>query len=81
MKVHRIDFDAVKRWRLKLREPLAQAALARMNRGDALADAVAATMQRIDDRAAELLAERGDGDVSLAAVEAAWEVLGVSDER
>ncbi len=83
MKVHRIDFDAVKRWRLKLREPLAQAARARMNRGDALADAVAAasTMKRIDDRAAELLAERGDGDVSLAAVEAAWEVLGVSDER
>jgi hypothetical protein len=83
VKVHRIDFDAVKRWRLKLREPLAQAARARMNRGDALADAVAAasTMKRIDDRAAELLAERGDGDVSLAAVEAAWEVLGVSDER
>jgi hypothetical protein len=76
MKVHRIDFDAVKRWRLKLREPLAQAARARMNRGDALADAVAAaaTMRRIDARAEELRAE--GADVTEAAVSAALEVLG-----
>jgi AcrR family transcriptional regulator len=37
-------------------------------------------MQRIQDRAAELLAEHGDDDASMAAVEAALEVLGGSDE-
>jgi hypothetical protein len=76
VKVQRIDFEAVRRWRVKLREPLAQAARARMNRGDALSDAVAAaaTMRRIEARAEELLAE--GADVSEAAVSAALEVLG-----
>ena len=83
MKVRQIDFGKVVYWRRRLREPLAQSALSNEDRDADLAEAVAvaATMQRIQDRAAELLAERGDDDASMAAVEAALEVLGGSDER
>ena len=83
MKVRQIDFGKVVHWRRRLREPLAQSALSNEDRDADLAEAVAvaATMQRIQDRAAELLAERGDDDASMAAVEAALEVLGGSDER
>jgi hypothetical protein len=80
MKVRQIDFGKVVHWRRRLREPLAQSALSNEDRDADLAEAVAATMQRIQDRAAELLAEHGDDDASMAAVEAALEVLGGSDE-
>jgi hypothetical protein len=82
MKVRQIDFAKVVHWRRRLREPLAQSALSNEDRDADLAEAVAvaATMQRIQDRAAELLAEHGDDDASMAAVEAALEVLGGSDE-
>ena len=71
-----IDLAAVRRWRVKLREPLAQSARARADRAEALSDAVVASgyMRRIEARADELRAE--GADVTEAAVSAALDVLG-----
>lgn len=71
-----IDLAAVRRWRAKLREPLAQSAARRAERADALSAAVAGVdlMQRSMARAAELRAE--GYDETEAAVSAALDVLG-----
>lgn len=69
-----IDLAAVRHFRARLRGPLAQSALANVERDEALAASVASTFRRVCSRADELR-EQGD-DVTEAAVSAALEVLG-----